>query len=51
MFKKLITMFHIAIIAAFFLTGCGFKGDPVYKEGNKTIDYNSTESSNNMSHM
>ncbi|MGE4399484.1 MAG: lipoprotein [Campylobacterales bacterium] len=35
-------MFHTAIIAAIFLTGCGYKGDPVYKEGNTTIEYNAT---------
>ncbi|MEY4504364.1 MAG: hypothetical protein RL154_658 [Pseudomonadota bacterium] len=36
--------FHIGvIISAATLTGCGYKGPPVYKEANKTIDYNSTK--------
>ncbi len=42
MSKKFRSLFHVAIIAAFVLTGCGYKGDPVYKEGNTTIEYNAT---------
>ena len=45
MSKKFCAVFHAAIIAAFVLTGCGYKGDPVYKEGNKTLEYNTTKAS------
>jgi len=44
-------VFHIVIIAAIFLTGCGYKGDPVYKDGNKTMDYNATQAGDSASRM
>lgn len=44
MFKKFVALFHIVIISGFVLTGCGFKGDPIYKDGNKTVEYNATKS-------
>jgi len=51
MFKKLSSVFYVAIVAALFLAGCGYKGTPVYKENNKTIDYNVTQSSDSSSRM
>lgn len=51
MSKNLRCLFHTAIIAAFLLTGCGYKGDPVYKDGNKTIDYNATQAGDNASRV
>ncbi|HRF56654.1 MAG TPA: lipoprotein [Campylobacterales bacterium] len=51
MFKKFSSVFYVAIVAALFLAGCGYKGAPVYKENNKTIDYNVTQSSDSSSRM
>ncbi len=31
--KYLFSIFHIAIIAGILLSGCGYKGDPYYSEG------------------
>ena len=44
MSKKFVSVFHSIIIAAFLLTGCGFKADPVYKKDGVKVDYNATES-------
>ena len=47
MFNNFIGFFHIAILSAIVLSGCGYKGDPVYitKDG-KTIEYNATAEQN-----
>ena len=43
MFNYFIRLFHLFILSAIVLSGCGFKGDPVYrtKEGKK-IEFNAT---------
>lgn len=51
MFKKFRSVFHTAIIAAVLLTGCGYKGSPVYKEGDKTKDFNATQDGDRASRM
>jgi hypothetical protein len=36
-------LFHVFILSAIVLSGCGYKGNPVYKtDDGKKIEYNST---------